>query len=145
MKITLILILVSLALHATGQKQKVVFVCEHGVAKSVIATSFFNQLAAERGLNYEAVCRATAPDSAVSLSMRTGLASDNIPLNRSPQKLTARDTVNTEVIVTFTSLPDNFGAGVPIEDWSSIQNLNGSYEQRKEVIIKKNKSLFGFT
>lgn len=28
----------------------VMFVCEHGAAKSVIATAYFNKLAAERGL-----------------------------------------------------------------------------------------------
>jgi hypothetical protein len=30
--------------------EKIVFVCEHGAAKSVIATAYFNKLAAERGL-----------------------------------------------------------------------------------------------
>src|SRR5215813_9354941 len=37
----------------------VVFVCEHGAAKSVIATAYFNKLAAERGLAYRATFRGT--------------------------------------------------------------------------------------
>jgi hypothetical protein len=36
----------------------VVFVCEHGAAKSVIATAYFNKLARDRGLPYRATFRA---------------------------------------------------------------------------------------
>jgi protein-tyrosine-phosphatase len=35
----------------------VVFVCEHGAAKSVIATTYFNKIAAERGLRAHASVR----------------------------------------------------------------------------------------
>src|SRR4029450_12083860 len=35
----------------------VVFVCEHGAAKSVVATAYFNKLAAERGLPFRAAFR----------------------------------------------------------------------------------------
>ena len=38
----------------------VVFVCEHGAAKSVIATAYFNKLAAERGLPFRATFRGTS-------------------------------------------------------------------------------------
>ncbi len=39
----------------------VVFVCEHGSAKSVIAAAFFDKLARERGLTLRAVARGTQP------------------------------------------------------------------------------------
>jgi hypothetical protein len=35
----------------------IVFVCEHGAAKSVIATEYFNKLARERGLPYRPTFR----------------------------------------------------------------------------------------
>jgi hypothetical protein len=38
----------------------VTFVCEHGVAKSVIAAAHFNRLAAAANLNYRAVARRLA-------------------------------------------------------------------------------------
>src|SRR5581483_8682919 len=39
----------------------VVFVCEHGAAKSVIATMYFNKIAAERGLQARATYRGVNP------------------------------------------------------------------------------------
>jgi len=41
----------------------VVFVCEHGAAKSVIATTDFNKIAAERGLHARAVYRRINPQT----------------------------------------------------------------------------------
>jgi arsenate reductase len=138
MKTTLFLIMMSLvALCANGQKQKVIFVCEHGAAKSVIAADYFNKLAAERGLNYEAVCRATAPDSTLNPGTRAGLKADNIQPNLNPQKLALIDTINAKRIILFTPVPHNFKSAAPIEDWSSTQNVDGTYQQRRDAIIKK--------
>jgi arsenate reductase len=139
MKTTLALLLLSLiALRATGQKnQKIVFVCEHGAAKSVIAANYFNKLAAERGLKYEAVCRATAPDSTLNQGTRSGLRSDNIKPNLNPQKLALKDTVNVNRIILFTPLPADYKTETPIEDWSTTKNIDGTYDQRRDAIIKK--------
>jgi arsenate reductase (thioredoxin) len=138
MKAALFCIMFSLvALYANGQKQKIVFVCEHGAAKSVIAADYFNKLAAERGLNYEAVCRATAPDSTLNPGTRAGLKADNIQQNINPQKLAPADTVNAKRIIIFTPVPNNFNPTAPIEDWSSTQNVDGTYQQRRDAIIKK--------
>jgi arsenate reductase len=138
MKAASFLIVFSLvALNVNAQKQKIVFVCEHGAAKSVIAADYFNKLAAERGLNYEAVCRATAPDSTLNPGTRAGLRADNIRQNLNPQKLVPADTLNVKRIIIFTPVPNNFKTAVPIEDWSSTQNVDGSYQQRKDAIVKK--------
>jgi arsenate reductase (thioredoxin) len=138
MKVALAIFILSMvALQTYGQKQKIVFVCEHGAAKSVIAANYFNKLAAERGLNYEAVCRATAPDSTLNPGTRAGLKSDNIPQNRNPQKLTLMDTVNVKRIIMFTPVPNDFKTAITTEDWSSTENIDGSYQQRKDAIVKK--------
>lgn len=142
MKTVLSLLIFSLlSANADGQKQRMVFVCERGAAKSVIAANYFNKLAAERGLNYEAVCRATAPDSTLTAATRAGFKADNIAQNKNPQKLALIDTLNVNRIVMFTPIPGDFKTATPIEDWSSTQNINGTYEQRREAIIKKIDSL----
>jgi chromate transporter len=43
----------------------VVFVCEHGSAKSVVAASLFDRMAKERGLPVRAISRGTTPDASV--------------------------------------------------------------------------------
>ena len=54
----------------------VVFVCEHGAAKSVIATAYFNKIAAERGLPYRAQFRGTDPQAALSVKVVEGLRAE---------------------------------------------------------------------
>jgi arsenate reductase (thioredoxin) len=43
------------------QPSRLVFVCEHGSAKSLIAATFFNRIAAERGLPVRAIARGLTP------------------------------------------------------------------------------------
>src|SRR3569833_1280703 len=57
----------------------VIFVCEHGAAKSVIASEYFNKLAAERGLAVLSVARGADPQAALSVSAVKGLQADGLP------------------------------------------------------------------
>jgi protein-tyrosine-phosphatase len=47
--------------HAQTHDSQVLFVCEDGNVKGLMAMSYFNQLAQERQLHYCAVSRGTAP------------------------------------------------------------------------------------
>ena len=50
-------LLASMSMQAAAPRPAVIFVCEHGAAKSVVATAYFNKLASERGLPYRASFR----------------------------------------------------------------------------------------
>src|SRR5215467_3114555 len=70
----------------------VVFVCEHGAAKSVIATAYFNKMAAERGLPYRATFRGTAPQDDLSVRTVAGLRQDGLAVpGGKPSAITDRD------------------------------------------------------
>jgi protein-tyrosine-phosphatase len=56
-----------------------VFVCEHGAAKSVIATAHFNKMAAERGLRARATYRGVNPQAELSADALKGLRDDGLP------------------------------------------------------------------
>ena len=64
----------SLNTKDTREPAKVVFVCEHGSVKSLVAMEHFNRRARERGLPYQAVARGLAPDRAVPEAVRVGYA-----------------------------------------------------------------------
>src|SRR5258708_39677297 len=49
--------------HTPAHDYQVLFVCEHGNVKSLIAASYFNQLARERRLALLAVARGSGPPS----------------------------------------------------------------------------------
>src|SRR5947199_2269426 len=71
----------------------VIFVCEHGAAKSVIATAYFNKLAAERGLPYRATFRGTSPQDDLSTRAVSGLRADGIGIPDGKPSAIASDDV----------------------------------------------------
>jgi protein-tyrosine-phosphatase len=109
MKLLLIISLMALStIPGNGQTKKVVFVCEHGAGKSVVAAAYFNKIAKDRNLDWEASCRGTDPDEEVSSLTKEGLRADNLlDPTLSPKKLAPGDTSNVEKIILFTKLPDD--------------------------------------
>ncbi|HEY0655718.1 MAG TPA: hypothetical protein VGD65_21435 [Chryseosolibacter sp.] len=140
----LILTLMALStLDSNGQTRKVLFVCEHGAGKSVVAAAYFNKIAKERNLNWEATCRGTDPDPEIGQSTKEGLTSDKLlETNLKPQKLAKTDTSGVERIIVFTRLPDDFAKSIRQEDWSAVKNIDGTYQMRKEALIKKINEFF---
>jgi arsenate reductase (thioredoxin) len=121
-----------------AQEKKIIFVCEHGAAKSVIAASYFNKMAKERNLDYVAECRGTFPDSVVSPGVKANLTKEKVfDPNTKPRKLTIADTTNVERIILFTTLPQELKTDIKTENWSAIQNVDADYEKRKSAIVKK--------
>jgi hypothetical protein len=144
MKHLLIITFMALStITGNGQTKKVVFVCEHGAGKSVVAAAYFNKIAKDRNLNWEASCRGTNPDEEVSAPTKEGLKSDNLlDPTLSPKKLAPGDTSNVEKIILFTKLPDDFKTSVKSEDWSSLPNIDAKYEVRRDALIKKINEFF---
>lgn len=68
--------------HAQTHDSQVLFVCEHANVKSLMAASYFNQLAQERRLPYRAVSRGTAPDpTTVPSAIIQGLHGDGFDVS----------------------------------------------------------------
>src|SRR5688500_13776071 len=83
-------------------EQIVLFVCEHGTAKSVIAAAHFNRMAAERGLAVRAISRGTAPDATVPSRISEGLKRDGLrlPDGFTPTALSGTDMAQAIRIVS---------------------------------------------
>src|SRR5258707_6786148 len=99
MNVFKLLLLASTALAQSAPPQPevnastVVFVCEHGAAKSVIAAAHFNRLASEMKLPYRAVARATNPDDAVAPAVRSGLAAEGLDVAAWKPKAVSEDDI----------------------------------------------------
>src|SRR5499425_1017044 len=63
---------------AVSAQSRVLFVCLHGAAKSVIGAAHFRRLAAERGLAIAAVAAGTEPDPQLAPGAMKGLAGDGL-------------------------------------------------------------------
>ena len=124
------------------QDSVVVFVCEHGAAKSVIAAAYFNKLASETDLKSRAIARGTNPDDELSPSAIAGLREDGLtPAVSVPQKLSMEDAESAQRIISFCELPEGYQQKAIIEQWDGIPPVSENYEKARDVILEKLKAL----
>jgi protein-tyrosine-phosphatase len=126
------------------REQTIVFVCEHGSAKSVVAAAHFNRLAAERGLELRAVSRGTDPDAETSPAAEVGLRADGLlVVERSPAKLTQADADGAARVVTFCELPEGYAAAAPVERWDGVPPISEDYAKARDEIVERLGRLLG--
>jgi protein-tyrosine-phosphatase len=120
-----------------NQGPVIVFVCEHGAAKSILAATYFNHLAGEMGLKTRAVARGTNPAKEVSPQTVTGLSADGLaPSEWVPQGLTASDLQSAQWVIAFCELPAEYHQQARIEHWKKIPAVSENYEQARDVILE---------
>ena len=113
----------------------VVFVCEHGSAKSVVAAAHFNRIAAERGLDVRAVTRGTSPDSALAPPAVKGLEADGlVPTVSLPQKLERADLESAIAVIAFNDLPAELAAGIDVQRWE-VPPISTDYSASRDAIV----------
>jgi protein-tyrosine-phosphatase len=116
----------------------VVFVCEHGAAKSVVAAAHFNHLAAERGLPTFAVARGTHPDAEIGAHIAAGLRADGLGLaEQTPQKLQDVDLARADRVITFGSLGIQAPPAILLEQWDNVPPVSDGYEDARDVIVRR--------
>ena len=120
-----------------SQNQTILFVCEHGAAKSVIAAAYFNKLAVESNSTIRAVARGTNPDDELSSNTINGLRADGLtPTESKPQKFSPADLESSQRIISFCELPKEFQDRIPIEQWDNVPPVSENYETARDTIIE---------
>lgn len=116
----------------------IVFVCEHGAAKSILAAAYYNKFASEKNLGISAVARGTNPDAKLSPQTMEGLRADGLmPTESAPHKLTLADVESAERIISFCELPEEYHGTVIIEQWNDVPPVSEDYEKARNVMITK--------
>src|SRR5690242_19279125 len=93
---------ISLAGQDTPQTESILFVCEHGSAKSVIAAAGFKRLAEQRGLPHRAIARGINPDPEIPEQVRANLAKGGLDVATwKPEKVAEKDVREAARVVTF--------------------------------------------
>jgi protein-tyrosine-phosphatase len=116
---------------------RVVFVCEHGAALSVISAAYFNKLAEEQHLNYHAVARGVTPQDKVSAQATTGLKQDRLASEiERPLPLSQEDLNEAARIVTFFPIPDTYSTKSLVEEWGDVTWKAGSYKKSRDAILE---------
>lgn len=119
---------------AAGQ---VVFVCEHGSVKSVMAAHWFNRLAAERKLPFHAISRGVAPDDAIPPAVAQNLAKDGFDVaGYTPKRLEKADVAGAVQAVAIGIDSPLFAeaTGVPVSHWNDIPPASTDYAASRDAM-----------
>jgi len=120
------------------QDRTIIFVCEHGAAKSIVAATYFNSLADEWNLSMRAIARGTIPEQQLSAQAIEGLRQDGLtPAETSPQKLTSTEIASAERVVSFCELPEEYQTKIILEQWNGIPPVGEDYEKARDIIVAK--------
>ena len=126
--------------YAQEPAPAVVFVCEHGSAKSVIAAAHFNRLAEEKGLPYRAVSRGIQPDEAIPEAVKSGLRADGLDVSAWKPKQVGDDDVRAakKVVTLACELPKAKAA--PAEkliEWQDVPAVSDGYAAARAAIVER--------
>lgn len=124
------------ALSARAKNGPVLFVCEHGTVKSLLAKLLFDRYAAEAGLAVRALSRGSAADSVVPPWMRAKLVTSRIELaGFAPRQLTSDDLASASYVVSFDvpasiTLP----ASAPRAQWDGLPAASSDFDASRAAI-----------
>jgi protein-tyrosine-phosphatase len=121
--------------RAAQAPPRVLFVCLHGAAKSVVGAAHFRRLASERGLDATAVAAGTEPDAELTPGAVKGLTADGLrPSPARPRPVTLHDLDTATRVISFGC------AVVPrratVEQWN-VPNISDGYEPARDRIVEK--------
>ncbi len=125
------------AAEQPAEIQPVLFVCEHGSVKSLLAKLLFEQAAAREGLAVPAASRGTVPDAEVPDWMRTALARDGFHIGAwRPTALSEADIRSARLVVSFdVSLP--YEGDAQVERWDGLPAVSKDYVAGREAIAAR--------
>ena len=113
----------------------ILFICEHGSAKSVVAAAHFNRIAEKEGLRVKAISRGTNPDAAVPDKINGFLNDDGFPNYTSkPIQLTPEDIKSADYVVAFSTIPTSYGNPGKIESWK-VPSFEAGYTVSRDSIV----------
>lgn len=117
---------------------KVLFICEHGSSKSVIAAAHFDRIAREQELDARATSRGTNPDEAFPPHVLEGLEADGLaPLDASPRELTEPDFADATHVITFCDVTVPSGSSAKIYSWTDVPPVSEGYEPARQEIVRR--------
>lgn len=115
-------------------RPRVLFVCLHGAAKSVVGAAHFRRLAAERGLAIDAVAAGTEPDPELGPGAVKGLAADGLTATPArPRPVTLYDLESAARVVSFGCdiAPPK---GQQVDQWD-VPAVSDGYAAARERIV----------
>jgi arsenate reductase (thioredoxin) len=119
-------------------KHGVVFVCEHGGAKSVVAAALFNARASARNLPFRAESRGVVPDPHLAPAAVAGLRGDGLsPDLEGPLRVGRADIDGATVVVAIDPLPPELATVARVMVWDAIPPISVDYSASRDAMLPR--------
>lgn len=117
----------------------VLFVCQHGAAKSIMAARYLTQLAQARGLDITAAAAGVEPDEVIPPHVIACLQEDGLDLQQeAPQPATRELLESAEIVVSFacdlTALTEDAERFV---QWTGVPAVSDGYDAARSAILSR--------
>ncbi len=132
--------------RTTQPQTTVLFMCPYGGAKSVIAASYFNRIATERGLPWIAIAAAAEePYDAVPPQVAAALERDGFDVRAfKPRPVAPEDLRNAAKVVAIDcDLTKVDANGTAIESWTDVPKVSADLPGSIASIRRHVDALFG--
>ncbi len=134
----LFLCILFIPMSARTQEEKkttVIFVCEHGGARSTIASLYFNKMALDNHLPYQAIFRGLTPDPIITQETEKGLIKDGFETaSLSPIALSAKDITPNTLLISLDCTPSS--SYQTYHAWGGIPAISEDYNAARNAIVK---------
>lgn len=134
---TAVTLLVMLAAASTvgAKAPQVVFVCEHGNVKSLIAQEWFNRRAKERGLAVRAVSRGRTPEATVPVPIAEALRRDGFDVGAfAPQAPTSTEMRQAARVIGIGLDQKALATDVAVETWDGVPPASEDYAASRDAL-----------
>lgn len=120
------------------QPLKVLFVCLHGAAKSVVAAEYLGRLARAAGRDVDATAAGLDPDDAIPEHVVRRLADDGFDVTgRTPQRLTETELGSADIVISLGCSLETGSASPQLMNWDDIPAVSDGYEPARDAIIRR--------
>ena len=118
---------------------RVLFICPHGAAKSVLASSYFRQMAKDRGLNVQVDFAGTEPDPQLSPKAVERLnARGYAAPPGSPRKVTREELASADLVISIGCNVDGLApASAKVRHWDDVPSPGDDFDRADEAILER--------
>jgi protein-tyrosine-phosphatase len=117
---------------------RVLFMCPHGAAKSVLASAYFSRRAKARGLNVVVDFAGTEPDAAVAPKVAARLKAQGYAPPATPRRVTSADLASADLVISIgcdlTGLTLKDGT---LRNWNEVPAPSVDFGAADAAILKR--------
>ena len=120
--------------------ERIVFLCPHAAAKSVMAAAYCQQLADQWSVSLHITSAGTEPDAEVAPAVVALLRAEGIDVaDQRPRRVTAEELTTASCIISMScDLGDLERPGMAIERWDDVpspsQDLSGARDRIRDHV-----------